>query len=79
VRRFDEAVTSQMAVNGMHPKVAEKAQDKLRKAGRKFAEGDERAGVREVSHVIRDLRKARDKGEIAPAGPLSDWLNDWQI
>lgn len=78
-QRLDEAITAQMSINGMHPGVADRAQDRLRKAAEKFARGDERGGLREVTHVMRDLRKARDKGEIAPAGPLPDWLDDWVI
>jgi len=76
--RFDQAVTAQLAGNGIEPRVAAKAQDKIRKAGRKFAEGKEEAGRDEVRHVLRDLRRAQDKGELATSGPLADWLNDWR-
>ncbi|WP_336209101.1 serine/threonine-protein kinase [Nonomuraea sp. LPB2021202275-12-8] len=77
--RFDEAVQSQMTLGGIDPRTASKAQEKIRKAGRKIAEGNVAAGQGQLEDVMRDLLRAREKGEMTGAGPLSSWLDEWRL
>ncbi|MEU4574144.1 protein kinase [Nonomuraea sp. NPDC023979] len=79
LRQFGSALTAQMRLNGIDPRVAGKAQDKLAKAARKFAEGHEDSGRDHVRGVLRDLLRAQEKGEIAKEGPLPEWLSEWRL
>ncbi|WP_219471647.1 serine/threonine-protein kinase [Nonomuraea rhizosphaerae] len=76
---FDKAVTAQETIGDIEPSAANKAHDKIRKAGRKFLEGHDGPGLNQIADVMRDLRKAQQKGDVPSSGPLADFLNDWKL
>jgi serine/threonine protein kinase len=76
---FDKSVTAQETMRDIDPGTAAKAHDKIRKAGRKFLEGHDDAGLNQIAGVMRDLRKAQQKGDVPSSGPLADFLEDWKI
>lgn len=79
MRNLDETIRHQVTLNGIDPRVASKAQDKIRKAGRKFAEGKEEAGRDQLRGITRDLIRAQDRGLVAQEGPLAEWLREWPL
>ncbi|MFF0767701.1 protein kinase [Nonomuraea wenchangensis] len=76
---FDEAVRHQVGTNGINPRVAAKAQDKLRKAAGKYADGRSEAALKEVAGVYRDLERAQRKGDMEPTGPLAEFIREWAV
>ncbi|MEU6794577.1 serine/threonine-protein kinase [Nonomuraea wenchangensis] len=76
---FDEAVRHQVGTNGIDPRVAAKAQDKLRKAAGKYAAGHGEAALKQVAGVYRDLERAQQKGDMEPTGPLAEFIRDWAV
>ncbi|AQZ64825.1 serine/threonine protein kinase [[Actinomadura] parvosata subsp. kistnae] len=79
LQEFDEALMAQQSMGGIDPKVAGKARDKLRKAARKFNEGQVGPTLDQISHVYRDLAKAQEKGEMDPTGPAAEFLREWRL
>ncbi|GGP07969.1 serine/threonine-protein kinase [Nonomuraea glycinis] len=79
MRNLDETIRHQMTLNGIDPRVARKAQDKIRKAERKFAEGKEEAGRDQLRSITRDLIRAQDRRQVAEEGPLAEWLREWPL
>ncbi|MGR6921553.1 serine/threonine-protein kinase [[Actinomadura] parvosata] len=79
LQEFDKALTAQQSMGGIDPKVAGKARDKLRKAARKFDEGQVGPTLDQISGVYRDLAKAQEKGEMDPTGPAAEFLREWRL
>ncbi|NJP98020.1 serine/threonine protein kinase [Nonomuraea sp. FMUSA5-5] len=79
LQEFDEALMAQQSMGGIDPKVAGKARDKLRKAARKFDEGQVGPTLDQISGVYRDLAKAQEKGEMDPTGPAAEFLREWRL
>ncbi|MGA5765465.1 serine/threonine-protein kinase [Nonomuraea bangladeshensis] len=76
---FDQAVTHQVGTNGINPRVASKAHDKLRKAAGKYAAGHREAALKQVADVYRDLERAQQKGDMEPTGPLAEFIREWAV
>ncbi|MEO3871585.1 protein kinase [Nonomuraea sp. B12E4] len=76
---FDEALMSQQALNGISPRAAARARDKLRKAGRRFDEGHVGPALDEIRHMYEDLGKAQRENELEPSGPLPDFVRKWSL
>lgn len=72
---FDSSVLSQEQLGGIAPEVASQAHDRIRQAGRELEKGDERAAKREIDKAMRDLDKARRRGQMSQEGPLIDFLD----
>ncbi|MGN9780153.1 serine/threonine-protein kinase [Nonomuraea sp. ZG12] len=79
MRNLSETIRHQVTLNGIDPRVAGKAQEKIRKAGEKFAEGKEEAGRDQLRGITRDLVRAQDRGQVAQEGPLAEWLREWPL
>ncbi|SDI05257.1 serine/threonine-protein kinase [Nonomuraea jiangxiensis] len=79
VEAFDESLMSQQALNGISPRAAAKARDKLRKAGRRFEEGRVGPALDEIRAMYKDLGKAQREGELASSGPLPDFVRKWRL
>jgi serine/threonine-protein kinase len=79
MRNLSETIRHQGTLNGIEPRVASRAQDKIRKAGQKFAEGKEEAGRDQLRGITRDLLKAQERGLVAQEGPLAEWLREWPL
>ncbi|MEU6710825.1 serine/threonine-protein kinase [Nonomuraea sp. NPDC046802] len=79
LEQFDAALTYQQTMGQINPSVADKARDKIRKAGRKFQEGEIDSTIKEISGVYRDLRKAQEKGDMGSTGPLAEMMGDWRL
>lgn len=76
---FDKAVTAQETIGDIEPRAARKAHEKIRKAARKSLENHDGPALDQVAGVVRDLRKAQEKGDVPSSGPLADFLNDWKL
>ncbi|GGS86283.1 hypothetical protein GCM10010176_032380 [Nonomuraea spiralis] len=76
---FDKTLTAQEQIGDIHPKVAEKAHDKLRKAARKLQEGGLGPARGQIAGVYKDLRHAQQKGEAPLSGPLASFLDDFML
>ncbi|MFI6923765.1 protein kinase [Nonomuraea spiralis] len=76
---FDKTLTAQEQIGDIHPKVAEKAHDKLRKAARKLQEGGLGPARGQIAGVYKDLRHAQQKGEAPLSGPLASFLDDFVL
>lgn len=76
---FDQALTAQEQIGDIHPKVAEKAHDKLRKAARKLQEGHFEPARNQIRDVYDDLRRAQQHGEAPGSGPLANFMNDFAV
>ncbi|GAA2207142.1 hypothetical protein GCM10009850_026000 [Nonomuraea monospora] len=79
LRQFDSALMSQQSMGGIDPKVAKKASDKIRKAARKFEQGQIDATLDQIADVYRDLARAQAKGDMDGSGPAADFMRDWQV
>ncbi|MGN9839471.1 serine/threonine-protein kinase [Nonomuraea sp. H19] len=79
LRRFDEAVTLQEGMQGLNPEVAAKARTKIRKAARKFQEGQIDATIDQIGDVYRDLAKAQQRGDMDRSGPLAEFIGAWRL
>ncbi|MEU4224532.1 protein kinase [Nonomuraea sp. NPDC026600] len=76
---FDKAVTAQEAIGDIEPGVARKAHEKIRKVARKSLKDHDDPPLNQIAGVVRDLRKAQEKGDVPSSGPLADFLNDWKL
>ncbi|KAB8188306.1 protein kinase [Nonomuraea phyllanthi] len=76
---FDNALMAQQAANGIDPRVAAKAREKIRKAARKFDEGHVDSTVNHIAGVYHDLTRAAEKGDMDPSGPLGQFMQDWRL
>nr|SBO94608.1 putative serine/threonine protein kinase [Nonomuraea gerenzanensis] len=79
LREFDEALMAQQSMGGINPKVAGKASDKIRKAARKYEQGQIDATLEQIADVYRELARAQAKGDMDGSGPASDFMRDWQV
>ncbi|MEQ4716304.1 serine/threonine-protein kinase [Nonomuraea sp. B19D2] len=76
---FDKAVLAQQAMGAIDPRVADKAREKIRKAARKFDEGQIDPAMSQIADVYHDLERARQKGDMGSSGPAADVLRDWRL
>ncbi|MER7500115.1 protein kinase [Nonomuraea pusilla] len=76
---FDNALRSQLAVGDGNAQVIERAQDKVRKAARKFERGDPDEGMSRIADVYAELREGQRSGDVPADGPLAAFLDDWQL
>ncbi|MFG1680333.1 serine/threonine protein kinase [Nonomuraea sp. NPDC049269] len=75
---FDKAVTSQETIGDIEPGVARKAHEKIRKVGRKLVQKPGSPAFNQIADIMRDLRKAQEKGDVPSSGPLAEFLDDWK-
>ncbi|MFJ2029050.1 protein kinase [Streptosporangium sp. NPDC087985] len=71
---FSQAVSDQERQGGIDSKLARKTREKIEKVTKKIQEGKGKSAHDELRKLGRDLVKARDKGELASAGPLITFL-----
>ncbi|MEU7747266.1 serine/threonine-protein kinase [Nonomuraea sp. NPDC049158] len=75
---FDKSVTAQETIGDIEPRTARRAHEKIRKAGRKFLEKHDDSVLDQATGIMRDLRKAQEKGDVPTSGPLNDFLDNWK-
>src|SRR5690606_2686896 len=69
-----EAALALLATTGADRDVVDKLRDRVDDALQALDEGREGKARKEVVRLLRDLRKARDKGDLEVRGPLADLL-----
>ncbi|MFI7144699.1 serine/threonine-protein kinase [Nonomuraea sp. NPDC050022] len=75
---FDKSLTAQETIGDIEPRTARKAHEKIRKAGQKFLENHDDSALDQITGIMRDLRKAQEKGDVPTSGPLNDFLDNWK-
>ncbi|WP_188192792.1 protein kinase domain-containing protein [Nonomuraea sp. SYSU D8015] len=79
LRRFDEAVGYQERAEGINPKVAAKARQKIQQAARKAQEGKTDAVVGQIAELYRELLQAQQRGDMDPFGPAAEFMREFRI
>jgi len=74
LRRLDAALAL-LATTGADRDVVDKLRDRVDDALQAYDEGREGRARKEVARLLRDLRKARDKGDLDVRGPLVELLD----
>ncbi|MEV6149146.1 protein kinase [Nonomuraea sp. NPDC052129] len=75
---FDASLRAQETIGDIEPRTARRAHEKIRKAGRKFLEKHDDSVLDQATGIMRDLRKAQEKGDVPTSGPLNDFLDNWK-
>lgn len=71
---FSQAVLKQEHQRGIHPEVARKVRERIVKMAWHIQKGEEKGARKELQRIARELAEARRRGELAPHGPLIDFL-----